>query len=107
MRVIRIALLISIHTMAVAAFATIFGSVRGVIHDPQHRPIQGAMVMLKSKSSDWAKSATTDANIVSCRVRRCQPEIIPKNADFYVIGRARHRLRHDDRRCGKKHCDDH
>jgi outer membrane cobalamin receptor len=48
--------------MAVAAFATIFGSVRGVIHDPQHRPIQGAMVMLKSKSSDWAKSATTDAN---------------------------------------------
>ena len=44
------------------AFATIFGSVRGVIHDPQHRPIQGAMVVLKSQSSDWAKSSTTDAS---------------------------------------------
>ena len=42
--------------------ATIFGSVRGIIHDPQHRPIQGAMVMLKSKSSEWAKSASTDAS---------------------------------------------
>ncbi len=62
MRLIRIALLISILTTAVTAFATIFGSVRGVIHDPQHRPIQGAMVMLKAQSSDWTKSATTDAN---------------------------------------------
>ena len=62
MRLIRIVLLISILTTAVAAFATIFGSVRGVIHDPQHRPIQGAMVMLKSQSSDWTKSASTDAN---------------------------------------------
>lgn len=48
--------------MSSIALATIFGSVRGIIHDPQHRPIQGAMVMLKSKSSDWAKSASTDAN---------------------------------------------
>ncbi len=44
------------------ALATIFGSVRGIIHDPQHRPIQGAMVTLKSKSSEWTKSASTDAN---------------------------------------------
>jgi len=62
MRLIRLPLLISILTTAMAAFATIFGSVRGVVHDPQHRPVQGAMVMLKSKSSDWAKSASTDAN---------------------------------------------
>jgi outer membrane cobalamin receptor len=44
-----------------AAFANIYGVVRGVVHDPQHRPIQDAMVMLKAKSSDWAKSVTTDA----------------------------------------------
>ncbi len=37
-----------------------YGAVRGVIHDPQHRPIQDAMVMLRSKSSDWSKSVTTD-----------------------------------------------
>jgi Carboxypeptidase regulatory-like domain/TonB dependent receptor/TonB-dependent Receptor Plug Domain len=45
-----------------SAFATIFGSVRGIVHDPQHRPIVGAMVMLKSTSSDWAKNTTTDSN---------------------------------------------
>jgi hypothetical protein len=44
------------------ARATIFGSVRGIVHDPQHRPIHGAIVMLKSQSSDWAKTASTDAN---------------------------------------------
>jgi len=44
------------------AFASIFGSVRGIIHDPEHRPVQGAMVMLRAKSSDWAKSATSDAS---------------------------------------------
>ncbi|MFZ0818367.1 MAG: carboxypeptidase-like regulatory domain-containing protein, partial [Candidatus Sulfotelmatobacter sp.] len=42
--------------LGVAAFATIFGSVRGIVHDPQHRPVQGAMVMLKSQTSDWAQS---------------------------------------------------
>ncbi|MGD0792125.1 MAG: TonB-dependent receptor [Terriglobales bacterium] len=44
-----------------AAFANVYGAVRGVVHDPQHRPIQDAMVMLKAKSSDWAKSVTTNA----------------------------------------------
>jgi TonB dependent receptor/Carboxypeptidase regulatory-like domain/TonB-dependent Receptor Plug Domain len=42
--------------------ATIFGSVRGIVHDPQHRPLQGAMVMLRANSSDWAKSTNTDSN---------------------------------------------
>ena len=36
-------LLTSIH-----AFANIYGAIRGVVHDPQHRPVQGAMVMLKA-----------------------------------------------------------
>ncbi|HEY6271492.1 MAG TPA: TonB-dependent receptor [Terriglobales bacterium] len=44
------------------ALATPFGSVRGVVHDPQHRPIQGASVTIKSKSSEWTKDLTTDAN---------------------------------------------
>jgi hypothetical protein len=42
--------------MGAVAFATIFGSVRGVIHDPQHRPIQGAQVTLKAQNSDWTRS---------------------------------------------------
>ncbi|MGA8539664.1 MAG: carboxypeptidase regulatory-like domain-containing protein, partial [Terriglobales bacterium] len=44
------------------AFANDYGAIRGVVHDPQHRPIQNAMVMLRAKSSEWAKSVITDAN---------------------------------------------
>jgi outer membrane cobalamin receptor len=58
----RIFYLGSLLLLAITARATIFGSVRGIVHDPQHRPIQGAMVMLKAKSSDWSKSGNTDAN---------------------------------------------
>jgi hypothetical protein len=56
MRAIRISLALLILFSALAAFATIFGSVRGIVHDPQHRPIQGAMVMLKAQNSDWSQS---------------------------------------------------
>ena len=40
-----------------AAQATIFGTIRGIVHDPQHRPIEGAVVTLHAVNSDW-KSAT-------------------------------------------------
>jgi outer membrane receptor protein involved in Fe transport len=55
------ATLLLILIAAPAAFANVYGAIRGVVHDPQHRPIQNAMVMLKAKSSEWAKSVTTDA----------------------------------------------
>src|ERR1700683_2271979 len=42
--------------LGTVALATIFGSVRGVVHDPQHRPVQGAQVTLKAQNSDWARS---------------------------------------------------
>src|SRR5271166_833709 len=47
--------------IASAAFGNDYGAVRGVVHDPQHRPVQDAMVMLKAKSSEWSKSVTTDS----------------------------------------------
>ena len=47
---------------SMAAFANVYGAIRGVVHDPQHRPVEGAMVMLKAKSSEWAKTTSTDAN---------------------------------------------
>ena len=46
----------------VVARATIFGSVRGLVHDPQHRPIQGASVTLKAQNSDWKQSQNSDEN---------------------------------------------
>jgi TonB dependent receptor/Carboxypeptidase regulatory-like domain/TonB-dependent Receptor Plug Domain len=42
------------------AHATVFGEIQGIVHDPQHRPIAGATVVLKSANSDYSKSATTD-----------------------------------------------
>ncbi|GAC1436720.1 MAG: hypothetical protein NVSMB58_27710 [Terriglobales bacterium] len=48
--------------LAAVAGATIFGSVRGIVHDPQHRPLQGAMIMLRAKSADWSKTTYSDGN---------------------------------------------
>jgi hypothetical protein len=36
------------------------GSVRGVVHDAQHLPIAQAGVQLKSATSEWVQTATTD-----------------------------------------------
>jgi hypothetical protein len=58
-----IVLVTCLFTLATSpAHATIFGSVRGIVHDPHHRPVSGAMVMLRSQTSDWEKTATTDNN---------------------------------------------
>jgi len=62
MRLVRILPLGLLLILAGTTAAAIFGSVHGVIHDPQHRPVQGAMVMLKAKASDWAKSTTSNGN---------------------------------------------
>jgi Carboxypeptidase regulatory-like domain/TonB dependent receptor-like, beta-barrel/TonB-dependent Receptor Plug Domain len=40
--------------------ATVFGTVRGVVHDPLHRPVAGATVRLKSATSDWSQTAQSD-----------------------------------------------
>src|SRR5712672_1079148 len=47
--------------LSVPALATIFGTVRGIVHDPQHRPIVDATVTLKAKSSDYTQTLQTDA----------------------------------------------
>ncbi len=46
---------------ATASHAGIFGTVRGIVHDPQHRPIEGAAVTLRARSSDWTRHAQTNA----------------------------------------------
>jgi len=42
--------------------ATVFSTVHGVVHDPEHRPIAGADVTLKDADSDFALHATTGAD---------------------------------------------
>src|SRR5271169_2179493 len=40
--------------------AEIFGTVHGIVHDPQHRPIQDAAVDLKAQHSDWVQHEKTN-----------------------------------------------
>jgi outer membrane receptor for ferrienterochelin and colicin len=40
--------------------AAIFGTVQGLIHDPQHRPVPGAQVTLKSLTSNFSKTGSSD-----------------------------------------------
>jgi hypothetical protein len=44
------------------AYATIFGKVQGIVHDPQHRPIANASVNLQAVTSDWKQTTQTDQN---------------------------------------------
>jgi len=44
------------------AHAEIFGTVRGIVHDPQHRPIQDAEVDLKAQRSDWVQHQKTNGD---------------------------------------------
>jgi outer membrane receptor protein involved in Fe transport len=46
--------------LSLTASATIFGTVNGLIHDPQHRPVQGAQVTLRAATSAWTKSVTSN-----------------------------------------------
>ncbi|MDE3148892.1 MAG: carboxypeptidase regulatory-like domain-containing protein, partial [Acidobacteriota bacterium] len=47
---------------AVPVLATVFATVRGVVHDPQHRPISGASVTLQASDSDFTLHAATGSN---------------------------------------------
>jgi hypothetical protein len=43
-------------------YAADVGSVRGVVHDQQHRPVADARVSLKSATSQWTQNSVTDAH---------------------------------------------
>src|SRR5581483_11483738 len=41
-------------------FASVFGTVKAIVHDPQHRPVQGAQVEVQSRTSAFKTSAVTN-----------------------------------------------
>jgi hypothetical protein len=47
---------------SIPAWATVFATVRGVVHDPHHRPIAGAQVTLQATDSAFALRATTGSD---------------------------------------------
>src|SRR5438270_6704919 len=42
------------------ATASVFGTIKAIVHDPQHRPVQGAQVEVKSRTSDFKTAGTTN-----------------------------------------------
>src|SRR5215475_1684368 len=60
-RLILLGLLVSFACSS-ASLAGIFGTVRGIVHDVQHRPISGAHLLLQAKQSDWKRAAFSDDN---------------------------------------------
>jgi hypothetical protein len=48
--------------LVLPALATVFGTVRGIAHDPQHRPVPDIKIVLKARASDYTQSAQTDAS---------------------------------------------
>jgi len=41
-------------------FASVFGTVKAIVHDPQHRPVQGAEVTVQSTTSAYNQSGATN-----------------------------------------------
>ena len=60
MRVLRFALIFCLLLCVDNLSASIFGSVQGLIHDPQHRPVKGAQVAIHSVSSGWRQNVISD-----------------------------------------------
>jgi outer membrane receptor protein involved in Fe transport len=54
-------LLVALFCLGSAALGTIFGSVRGIVHDPQHRPVSDAKVVLQAEKSNYLQTVQTDA----------------------------------------------
>jgi outer membrane receptor protein involved in Fe transport len=46
--------------IASGVFATVFGTVRGIVHDAKHRPVSGAEVLLKAENSDYTQTTHTN-----------------------------------------------
>jgi len=61
MRTRTVTFTLAILVLAATAAAAAVGSLRGVVHDPQHRPVPGATVTLSARHSDWRQTTVTDA----------------------------------------------
>lgn len=46
----------------VCLYGVVYGSVRGIVHDPDHRPVASAQIIVKSATSDFSRTISTDAD---------------------------------------------
>src|SRR5689334_14476981 len=55
--VIAIILFLAVY---VPVYASVFGTVKAIVHDPQHRPVKDAQVTVQSSTSAFKQTATTN-----------------------------------------------
>src|SRR6516165_12746386 len=48
--------------LSAEALASTLGGARGIVHDPGHRPIEGAQVTIRAQGSDWSAKTESDAD---------------------------------------------
>jgi len=53
---------VSFLLVSASLYASVLGTVRGIVHDPSHRPVGDSDVTLKAVNSDFSKTAKTNAN---------------------------------------------
>jgi outer membrane receptor protein involved in Fe transport len=58
--ILMLALLAPVHI-----FASVFGTVKAIVHDPQHRPVKGAEVVVQSRTSAFKQTASTNEDGVA------------------------------------------
>ncbi len=56
-----LSVLLCLWISVLSGYGAVIGAVRGIVHDPQHRPIPGATVLLSADASAWSRSAATDS----------------------------------------------
>jgi outer membrane receptor protein involved in Fe transport len=59
-RAVVIILAVFLTFISAESFASVFGTVKAIVHDPQHRPVQGAQVVVQSRTSAFKQSGATN-----------------------------------------------
>jgi hypothetical protein len=79
---------------AAAAAAVVLGTVRGIVHDPQHRPVPNIQATLKAKHSAFTMTTQSDSNgefhfdaipLGEYQVTVSDPAFIPQAQDVTVL----------------------
>ena len=66
------------------AMATIFSTVRGIVHDPSHRPVAGARVTVRAQNSEYSQAIQTssDGSFEFPSVRQASTPFMSRSADL-------------------------
>jgi len=72
----------SFFSVAVPIYASVFGTVKAIVHDPQHRPVKDAQVVVQSRSSSLKLTGSTNdegiATILNAPVGEYDVSVVAK-----------------------------